>query len=106
MLIGFSWADAFSVSTLKALGDEPIIFALGNPEPEIYPDMAKNLRPDCIFATSRPEFPNQISSILASPYIYRAVLDTEMKEVTDDLLLAAANAIAELAKEDVQEHIV
>lgn len=76
VLIGLSVPDAFTVKILSALNPDPIVFALSIPNPEIDPEKAKELRPDCIVATSSPEYENQINNIISFPYIFRAVLDT------------------------------
>lgn len=83
---------------MMGLNPDPIVFALSNPNPEIQPSTAKELRPDCIIATARPEFENQIINVMASPFIFRAILDTMSSEVNEKMILAAAEAIAELAR--------
>ena len=91
---------------MNSLNTDPIVFALSNPYPEILPDKALQYRSDCIIATSRPEHANQINSMMAFPFIFRAVLDTMASDVNEDMLLAAANAIADLAKEPVPDSVM
>lgn len=81
VIIGFSVEGAFTLEVMRNLNIDPIIFALSNPDPEINPARAKQLRPDCIIATSSPEFDNQINNVMCFPYIMRAVLDTLSTEV-------------------------
>lgn len=106
VLIGFSEAEQFTESIMNSLNTDPIVFALSNPYPEILPDKALQYRSDCIIATSRPEHANQINSMMAFPFIFRAVLDTMASDVNEDMLLAAANAIADLAKEPVPDSVM
>lgn len=105
VIIGFSDAEQFSESIMKSLNTDPIVFALSNPYPEILPAKAKQYRPDCIIATSRPEHPNQINNMMAFPFIFRAVLDTFASDINDEMLIAAADAIAALAREPVPESV-
>lgn len=105
VLIGFSVEDAFSLEVMRNLNIDPIIFALSNPDAEINPSRAKQLRPDCICATASPEFDNQINNVMSFPYIMRAVLDTLSSEINDDMLLEAAYEIAKIAKEPVPQSI-
>ena len=90
---------------MKSLNTDPIVFALSNPYPEILPEKAMKYRSDCILATSRPEHENQINNMMAFPFIFRAVLDTQASGVNDEMLIAAAEAIAALAKEPVPESV-
>lgn len=88
-----------------SLNEDPIVFALSNPTPEIQPAQAKELRPDCITATARPEHANQINNVMCGPFVFRAVLDTVSTEVNEAMILAAAEAIAELAREPVHRAV-
>jgi malate dehydrogenase (oxaloacetate-decarboxylating)(NADP+) len=76
VLIGLSKAGAFNEQILKKLAPEPIIFAMANPVPEITPIEAKKIRPDCIIATGRSDYPNQINNVMCFPFLFRAALDT------------------------------
>lgn len=103
ILIGLSAGNAFTVKIMMGLNPDPIVFALSNPNPEIQPNTAKELRPDCIIATARPEFENQIINVMATPFIFRAILDTKSSEVNEQMILAAAEAIAQLARVPVHD---
>ena len=87
------------------MAQKPIIFALANPNPEISPELAKKVRPDAIIATGRPDFPNQVNDQIVFPFIYRAVLDVRSKKITTAMMIAAAKAIAEVAKLDVPDSV-
>lgn len=76
VLLGVSAAKAFTEDCLKNLADKPVIFAMANPEPEVRPEVAKAIRPDCIIATGRSDYPNQINNVMCFPYLFRAALDT------------------------------
>lgn len=76
VLIGLSTGNRFTEANLKGMNKDPIVFALAIPTPEILPEVVKKCRPDCIVATGRPDFPNQINNVLCFPYLFRAVLDT------------------------------
>ena len=76
VLIGVSAPGVFTEEMLKTLNPDPIIFALANPEPEVRPEVAKRVRPDCIIATGRSDYPNQINNVMCFPFLFRATLDT------------------------------
>ena len=76
VLIGVSAAGAFNEQVLKNLAPNPVIFAMANPEPEVRPEVAKKIRPDCIIATGRSDYPNQINNVMCFPFLFRATLDT------------------------------
>jgi malate dehydrogenase (oxaloacetate-decarboxylating)(NADP+) len=86
---------------MMGLNKEPIIFAMANPVPEILPELAKEYRPDCIIATGRSDYPNQINNVMCFPFLFRATLDTRSKQINEEMKMAAALALAGLAKEDV-----
>ena len=98
VLIGVSAGGAFTPEVLQNLNRDPTIFAMANPEPEVRPDVAKKLRPDCIIATGRSDFPNQINNVMFFPFLFRATLDTKSNEINEDMKLAAAKSLANLAK--------
>ena len=79
VLIGVSGPGTFKPSMLKTLNEKPIIFAMANPEPEIRPEIALETRPDCIIATGRSDYPNQINNVMCFPFLFRATLDTRSK---------------------------
>ena len=87
------------------MADRPIIFAMANPVPEIMPDEVKSVRPDAIIATGRSDFPNQVNNVLGFPYIFRGALDVRACKINEEMKIAAANAIALLAREDVPESV-
>merc|ERR1712166_336878 len=103
VLIGVSAAKAFTEECLKNLAENPVIFAMANPEPEVRPEVAKAVRPDCIIATGRSDYPNQINNVMCFPYLFRAALDTRSSSINEEIKIAAALALAELAREDVPQ---
>ena len=84
---------------------QPIILALANPEPEIRPELAKAVRPDCIIATGRSDYPNQVNNVLCFPYIFRGALDCGATKITEAMKLACVRQIADLAKADISEEV-
>ena len=106
VLIGVSSGGQFTKKTLKKMNEGPIIFALSNPEPEILPQQAKEFRPDCMIATSLPEWSNQINNVICFPFLFRAVLDTMCTEINNEMLMAAANAIAAIPIEEVPDSVL
>lgn len=88
------------------MAPSPLILALANPEPEINYDEAKAVRKDLIMGTGRSDYPNQVNNVLGFPYIFRGALDVRAREINDEMKLAAAKAIAGLAKEEVPEEIL
>jgi len=105
VLIGVSAAGAFTEEVLKGLNPDPVIFAMANPEPEVRPEVAKQLRPDCIIATGRSDYPNQINNVMCFPFLFRATLDTRSKQINEQMKMAAAIALAGLAKEPVPQAV-
>ena len=101
VLIGVSAPKIFTEEILKGLNPDPIIFAMANPEPEVRPELAKQWRPDCIMATGRSDYPNQINNVMCFPYLFRATLDTRSKSINEAMKMAAALALADLAREPV-----
>lgn len=103
--VGVSVADTVTKEMVKSMAKDPIIFAMANPNPEItYPD-AVDARKDVIMATGRSDYPNQVNNVLGFPFIFRGALDTQAKAITDDMKIAAVNALAKLAKMDVPEEV-
>ncbi len=105
VFLGLSVKDAVSKEMVESMADKPIIFAMANPDPEISPDDVKAVRPDAIVATGRSDFPNQINNVLGFPYIFRGALDVRASTINEDMKVAAARAIAELAREDVPDEV-
>jgi len=87
------------------MNEEPIIFALANPTPEIFPEDVYSVRDDAIVATGRSDYPNQINNVIAFPFIFRGALDTRAESINDQMILSAIRGIAELAKKEVPEEI-
>ena len=85
------------------MATRPIILALANPEPEIRPELAKEVRPDCIIATGRSDYPNQVNNVLCFPFIFRGALDVGATTMNEEMKLACVRAIAELARADVSD---
>jgi malate dehydrogenase (oxaloacetate-decarboxylating)(NADP+) len=94
VLVGVSAPGVFTEEIMKNLAKDPIIFAMANPEPEIRPELAKKLRPDCIIATGRSDYPNQINNVMCFPFLFRATLDTRSKQINEEMKMAAAKALA------------
>lgn len=98
VFLGLSVKDVVSKEMLMSMADKPIVFALANPDPEIAYDVAISARPDIIFATGRSDYPNQINNVLGFPYIFRGALDTQSTDINEAMKLAAAKAIAKIAR--------
>ena len=103
MFLGLSVADSLNADMIRTMNDNPIVFALANPDPEIAYDKAIASRPDIIFATGRSDYPNQVNNVLGFPYIFRGALDVRAKAINEAMKIAAVKALAELAKEPVPE---
>ncbi|HSA99061.1 MAG TPA: NADP-dependent malic enzyme [Anaerolineales bacterium] len=103
---GLSVANVMTPEMVKAMADDPIIFAMANPDPEINPDLAKEARSDLIIATGRSDYTNQINNVLGFPFIFRGALDVRAKAINDDMKFAASKALAALAKEDVPDSVI
>ena len=105
IFLGLSVKDALTQEMLKTMNKDPIIFAMANPDPEIDPKIAKEVRPDCIIATGRSDYPNQVNNVLGFPYIFRGALDVRAKTINDEMKIACAEALAKLAREDVPDEV-
>ena len=105
VFMGLSVANALTKKMIKKMAPRPIIFAMANPDPEIMPNDAKAARPDAIIATGRSDFPNQVNNVLGFPYIFRGALDVRASAINEEMKIAAANAIAMLAREDVPDEV-
>lgn len=106
VLMGVSAANLVTETMLKSMAPRPIIFALANPDPEVPYDVAVRARPDAIVATGRSDYPNQVNNVLGFPYIFRGALDVRARQVSEEMKVAAAHALAELAKEDVPDEVL
>lgn len=106
VFIGVSGANLLDEANIKLMAKNPIIFALANPDPEILPSKAHAIRDDIVMATGRSDFPNQVNNVLGFPFLFRGALDAKATEITNDMLLAAAHALAMLAKEPVPQSVL
>jgi len=100
VFVGVSAKDALSSEMLKSMNENPIVFAMANPEPEINPEIAHSVRDDVIVATGRSDYPNQINNVLAFPFIFRGALDVRAREINNKMKIAAATALADIAKKN------
>ena len=105
VFFGLSAAGIVSQDMVKSMAPNPIIFAMANPDPEILPEDIKAVRDDVIIATGRSDYPNQVNNVLGFPYIFRGALDVRARNVNDEMKLACANALADLARQDVPEEV-
>ncbi|MEJ7685967.1 MAG: NADP-dependent malic enzyme [Variovorax sp.] len=105
VFLGCSAPGIVTQDMVKAMASQPIILALANPEPEIRPELAKQARPDCIIATGRSDYPNQVNNVLCFPYIFRGALDCGASKITEEMKLACVREIADLTKADISEEV-
>ena len=105
VFIGLSTGDIVTSKMLKTMAKDPIVFAMSNPNPEINYDLAMSARKDLIMATGRSDFPNQVNNVLGFPFIFRGALDVRAKIINEEMKIAAAHAIAALAREDVPDEV-
>jgi len=105
VFLGLSVKGALTPEMVKTMAPNPIIFAMANPDPEITPEEAQAVRPDAIVATGRSDYPNQVNNVLGFPYIFRGALDVRARRVNHEMKIAAAQALANLAREDVPDEV-
>ncbi len=105
VVFGLSQKGAFSAEMIQSMAARPIIFAMANPDPEITPEEVARIRDDAIVATGRSDYPNQVNNVLGFPYIFRGALDVRASTINDAMKIAAAQALASLAKEDVPDDV-
>ena len=105
VFLGLSAGGVLKPSMVKKMAERPLILALANPEPEILPDLAREAKPDCVIATGRSDFPNQVNNVLCFPFIFRGALDVGATSINTEMELAAARAIAELAQAETSEQV-
>ncbi|WP_439134812.1 malic enzyme-like NAD(P)-binding protein [Pseudomaricurvus sp.] len=103
--LGVSGPNLLAPEQLAKMADNPVIFACSNPDPEINPKLAREVRSDLIMATGRSDFPNQVNNVLCFPFLFRGTLDVRAKEINLDMKLAAVHALKNLAKEEVPEDV-
>jgi malate dehydrogenase (oxaloacetate-decarboxylating)(NADP+) len=105
IFLGLSAGGVLKASMVKKMAERPLILALANPEPEIRPEDAKAARPDCVIATGRSDYPNQVNNVLCFPFIFRGALDVGATTINDEMEIAAVKAIAELAQAETSEQV-
>jgi len=103
---GLSVANVMTPEMVKSMAEDPIIFAMANPDPEIKPELAKEARSDVIIATGRSDYANQVNNVLGFPFIFRGALDVRAKGINEEMKFAASKALAALAKEDVPDSVI
>ncbi|WP_420568962.1 NADP-dependent malic enzyme [Thalassovita sp.] len=105
VFLGVSVKGAVTPDMVESMADNPVIFAMANPDPEITPEEAHAVRPDAIVATGRSDYPNQVNNVLGFPYLFRGALDIHARAINDEMKIACAEALAELAREDVPDEV-
>ncbi len=105
VFLGVSVKGAVTQDMVKSMADNPVIFAMANPDPEITPEEAHEVRPDAIVATGRSDYPNQVNNVLGFPYLFRGALDIHARAINDPMKIACAQALAELARADVPDEV-
>ena len=105
VFLGLSTGGVLTPAMVKKMAPRPLILALANPEPEILPDLAREARPDCVIATGRSDFPNQVNNVLCFPFVFRGALDVGATTINTEMELAAVRAIAELAQAETSEQV-
>jgi malate dehydrogenase (oxaloacetate-decarboxylating)(NADP+) len=106
VFVGVSVKDLVTPAMLRSMADRPIVFAMANPDPEITYELALQTRDDVIMATGRSDYPNQVNNVLGFPFIFRGALDVRARAINDEMKLAAARALADLAREDVPDQVL
>ncbi|MDV7141265.1 NADP-dependent malic enzyme [Tropicimonas sp. TH_r6] len=105
VFLGVSAKGALTPDMVASMNDDPIIFAMANPDPEITPEEAYEVRADAIVATGRSDYPNQVNNVLGFPYLFRGALDIQARAINEEMKIACAQALAELAREDVPDEV-
>jgi len=105
VFLGCSTAGVLTADMVKTMSDQPLILALANPDPEILPDVAKAARPDCIIATGRSDYPNQVNNVLCFPFIFRGAMDVGATRITEEMKMACVKAIAALAEAEQNDEV-
>ena len=106
IFLGLSAKDVLTKDMVKSMAKNPIIFACANPDPEIKPELVEEVRTDAIVATGRSDYPNQVNNLIGFPYIFRGALDVRAREINEEMKVAAAKAIAQLAREEVPDEVI
>ena len=105
VFLGVSVKGAVTTKMVESMGPNPVIFAMANPDPEITPEEAHEIREDAIVATGRSDYPNQVNNVLGFPYLFRGALDIHARAINDEMKIACAEALAKLAREDVPDEV-
>lgn len=105
VFLGVSAKGAVTQEMVKLMAPNPVIFAMANPDPEITPEDVKAVRPDAIVATGRSDYPNQVNNVLCFPYLFRGALDVHARSINDEMKIACAEALADLARQDVPDEV-
>ena len=105
VFLGVSVKGAVTQDMVASMADNPVIFAMANPDPEITPEEAHEVRVDAIVATGRSDYPNQVNNVLGFPYLFRGALDIHARAINDEMKIACAHALANLAREDVPDEV-
>ena len=105
VFLGVSVKGAVTPAMVASMADNPVIFAMANPDPEITPEEAHEVRPDAIVATGRSDYPNQVNNVLGFPYLFRGALDIHARAINDEMKIACAHALTDLAREDVPDEV-
>ncbi|WP_299501515.1 NADP-dependent malic enzyme [uncultured Roseobacter sp.] len=105
VFLGVSVKGAVTQAMVESMAENPVIFAMANPDPEITPEEAHEVRPDAIVATGRSDYPNQVNNVLGFPYLFRGALDINARAINDEMKIACAHALANLAREDVPDEV-
>jgi malate dehydrogenase (oxaloacetate-decarboxylating)(NADP+) len=105
VFLGVSAKGAVTQAMVESMADNPILFAMANPDPEITPEDAHEVRPDAIVATGRSDYPNQVNNVLGFPYLFRGALDIHARAINDEMKIACAEALADLARQDVPDEV-
>ncbi|EAT11923.1 malate dehydrogenase [Bermanella marisrubri] len=106
IFLGLSGPDMVTGEQIKTMAENPVVFACANPVPEIMPEIVAEVRPDAIMATGRSDFPNQVNNVLGFPFIFRGALDVRSRAINEEMKLAAAKALADLAREPVTQEVL
>jgi malate dehydrogenase (oxaloacetate-decarboxylating)(NADP+) len=106
LFLGVSVKDILTQDMVRSMADHPVIFAMANPDPEITFDAARQARPDCIMGTGRSDYPNQINNVSGFPFIFRGALDVRASTINEEMKIAAAKALAKLAKEEIPQEVL
>ena len=105
VFLGVSVKGAVTQDMVASMADNPVIFAMANPDPEITPEEAREVRADAIVATGRSDYPNQVNNVLGFPYLFRGALDIHARAINDEMKIACAEALAKIAREDVPDEV-